>query len=50
MCVVEQVRGLAFLPRSLTDENYMIKTRPGVTLTEVGKTLWQMPDLKKLRL
>ncbi|MGV0428553.1 helix-turn-helix domain-containing protein [Corynebacterium pyruviciproducens] len=43
-------RGLAFLPRSLTDENYMIKIRPGITLTEVGKTLWQMPDLKKLRL
>ena len=37
MCVVEQVRGLAFLPRSLTDEDYMIKIRPGVTLTGIGR-------------
>ena len=43
-------RGLAFLPRQEEDEDYMIKIRPGVTITEVGKKLWKVPDLKKLRL
>ncbi|WOT02160.1 hypothetical protein [Corynebacterium pyruviciproducens] len=40
---MEQVRGLAFLPRSLTDENYMIKIRPGVTLTGIGRPQARCP-------
>lgn len=43
-------KGIAFLPRTVGDEDYMIKIRPGVRITPVGETLWRMPDLKKLRL
>lgn len=43
-------KGLAFLPRTATDEDFMIKIRPGVKITRAGKRLWRMPDLHKLKL
>lgn len=37
--------GFAYLPRAEADEDYMIKIRPGVRLTETGKKIWRIPEI-----
>lgn len=36
--------GFALRPREETDEDFVIKIRPGVTLTPIGKKIWRMPE------
>ncbi|GGG67724.1 hypothetical protein [Corynebacterium pelargi] len=35
--------GFAYVPRQESDEDYMIRIKPGVRLTEEGKKIWKMP-------
>ncbi len=35
--------GFAYVPRQDSDEDYMIRIKPGVRLTEEGKKIWKMP-------
>lgn len=43
---VSNIPGFAYLPRTEADEDYMIKIRPGVRLTPVGKKIWRIPDIE----
>lgn len=33
--------GFAFLPRTAEDEDYIIKIRPGINLTDIGQKIWR---------
>lgn len=35
--------GFAFKPREETDEDFVVKIRPGATITPLGDKLWRMP-------
>ncbi|MCF4007711.1 helix-turn-helix domain-containing protein [Corynebacterium uropygiale] len=36
--------GFAYVPRRESDGDYMIRIKPGVKLTPVGKKIWRMPE------
>lgn len=36
--------GFAYVPRVASDENYVIKIKPGVKLTNTGKKMWALPE------
>lgn len=41
---ISNTPGFAFIPRTETDKNYMIKIRPGVKITKLGEKLWRLPQ------
>lgn len=41
---VSNFPGFAYLPRTVEDEDYVMKIRPGVKLTKLGREIWRMPD------
>lgn len=36
--------GFGFVPREPEDEGWIIRMKPGVRITELGKTMWAWPD------
>ena len=40
---ISQEPGFTYLPRTEKDEDYIIKIRPGVQLTDIGKKIWRLP-------
>lgn len=37
--------GFAYVPRSPEDDNFMMKIRPGVRVTNVGNRIWRLPPM-----
>lgn len=35
--------GFAYVPRTLEDEDFVIKIRPGVRITNIGNRIWRLP-------
>lgn len=42
---VVNLPGFAFLPRTEADGGFMMKIRPSIQLTELGKSLWKLPPM-----
>lgn len=41
---ISNTPGFAYRPRHPRDEDYVIKIRPGVRLTNIGKEIWRLPE------
>lgn len=37
--------GFAYLPRTTSDGDYVIKIRPGTNLTTIGEKIWRIPEV-----
>lgn len=37
--------GFAYVPRTESDEDFIIKIRPGVRITTIGDRIWRLPEM-----
>ena len=38
--------GFAFVPRTEADEDFIVKVRPGTSITKIGDRIWRMPAIR----